>query len=110
LAKFRIDESRPVATPRAMHIHKTKPDYEACDPTIQQLMFGSLRYATTATRPDIAYPVRVLTRYNHDQSNEYMVAPKRVFRSLNGMKDWCLHFGGALGVALGGEGEGALRC
>jgi hypothetical protein len=110
LAKFRIDESRPVATPMAMHIHKTKPDYEACDPTIQQLMFGSLMYATTATRPGIAYPIRVLTRYNHDQSNEYMVALKRVFRSLNGMKDWRLHFGGALGVALGGEGDGALGC
>jgi hypothetical protein len=73
-------------------------------------MFGSLMYATTATRPDIAYPIRVLTRYNHGQSNEYMVALKRVFRSLNGMKDWRVHFGGGLGVALGGEGDGALGC
>jgi len=34
LAKFRMDESRPVATPMAMKLHKRKPDEEACDPTI----------------------------------------------------------------------------
>jgi len=47
-----------------------------------------------------------------------VVALKRVFRYLNGTKDWNLRFGGALGGALegalggalGGEGEGALRC
>ena len=40
-----------------------------------------------------------------------MVALKRVFRYLNGTKDWRLRFGGALGAgALAGEGEGALGC
>jgi hypothetical protein len=64
----------------------------------------------TATRPDIAYAIGVLSRYNHDPSNEHMVALKRVFRYLNGTKDWRLRFGGALERSLGGEGEGALRC
>jgi hypothetical protein len=102
LAKFRMDESRPVATPMAMKLHKRKPEEEACDPTIYQSMIGSLMYAMTATRPDIAYAIGVLSRYNHDPSNEHMVALKRVFRDLNGTKDWRLRFGG--------EGEGALRC
>jgi hypothetical protein len=118
LAKFRIDQSRPVATPKAMKLHKRKPDEEACDPTIYQSMIGSLMYTMTATRPDIAYAIGVLSRYNHDPSNEHMVALERVFRHLNGTKDWRLRFrgalGGVLGVALGGglrgEGEGALRC
>jgi len=111
LAKFRIDESRPVATPMAMKLHKRKPDEEACDHTINQSMVGSLMSAMTTTRPDIAYAIGVLSRYNHDPSNEHMVALKHVFRYLNGTKDWCLRFGGALGEgALGGEGEGALRC
>ena len=60
-------------------------------------MIGSLMYAMTATRPDIAYAIGVLSRYNHDPSNERMVALKRVFRYLNGTKDWRLRFGGALG-------------
>jgi len=121
LGKFRLDESRPVATPMAMKLHKRKPNEEACDPTIYQLMIRSLIYAMTTTRPNIAYAIGVLSRYNHDPSNEHMVALKRVFRYLNGTKDWRLRFGGALGVALGGalgestlrgegEGEGALRC
>jgi hypothetical protein len=104
-----MDESRPVATPMAMKLHKRKPDEEACDPIIYPSMIGSLMYAMTATRPDIVYAIRVLTRYNHDPSNEHMVALKRVFRYLNGTKDWHLRFGGALGGGLGGEAEGALR-
>jgi hypothetical protein len=34
LAKFRMDESRPVATPMAMKLHKRKPEEVACNPTI----------------------------------------------------------------------------
>jgi hypothetical protein len=80
LAKFRMAESRPVATPMAMKLHKRKPKEQACDPTIYQLMIRSLLYAMTATRPNIAYAIRVLIRYNHDPSNEHMVALKRVFQ------------------------------
>jgi len=100
LAKFRMDESRPVARPMARKLHKRKPDEAACDPTIYQSMIGSLMYAMTANRPDITYAIGVLSRYNHDPSNEHMVAFKRVFQYLNGTKDWRLRFGG----------EGALRC
>ena len=83
-----MDESRPVATPMAMKLHKRKPDEEACDPTIYQSMIGSLIYAMTATRPDIAYAIGVLSWYNHDPGNEHIVALNRVFWYLNGMKDW----------------------
>jgi hypothetical protein len=88
LANFRMDESRPVATPMAMKFHKRKPDEEACDLTIYQSMIGSLMYMMTATRPDIAYAIGVLCRYKHDPSNEHMVALKCVVRYLNGTKDW----------------------
>jgi hypothetical protein len=80
LAKFRMAESRPVATPMAMKFHKRKPEEQACDPTIYQSMIRSLMYAMTATRPNIAYAIRVLIWYNHDRSNEHMVALKRVFQ------------------------------
>jgi hypothetical protein len=80
LAKSRMDESRPVATSLAMKLRKRKPNKEACDPTIYQSMIGSLLYVMTATRPDIAYAIGVLCQYNHDPSNEQMVALKAVFR------------------------------
>jgi len=53
LGKFRLDESRPVAMPLAMKLHKRKPDEEACDPTPGQSMIRSLMYVMTATRPNI---------------------------------------------------------
>jgi hypothetical protein len=100
LAKFRRDEIKPVATPMAMKLHKRKPDEEACHPTIYQLIIGNLMYAMYATRPDIAYAIRVLSRYNDDPSNEHMIALKHRFQYLNGTKDWRLDFGGQENHAL----------
>ena len=72
-------------------------------------------YAMTATRHDIAYPIGVLSQFNHNLSNERMVAHKHMIRYLNRLKDCRLHLGGALGrtlgdIALGGEGERVLEC
>jgi len=62
LAKFRMDESRPIAMQMATKLQKRKPDEGACDGTIYQSMIGSLRYAMTASWPDIAYAIGVLSR------------------------------------------------
>jgi hypothetical protein len=87
LVKFRMDESRPVATPMAMKVHKSKPDEEACDPTIYQSMIGGPPYVLTTTRPNITSAIGVLTRYNHDPRIEHMVALNRVLQFLNSRKD-----------------------
>jgi hypothetical protein len=71
-------------------------------------MIGSLMYVMTTTQPDITYPIGVLTRYNHDPSNEHMVALQGMFWNLNGTKDWRLGVNGALGGALQGALGGAL--
>jgi hypothetical protein len=110
LAKFRLDESRPVGTRMAMNLHKRTCDREACGPPIFQSMIRSLKYAMTATWPDIAYTIGVLSQYNQDLSNEHRVARKCVFQYHSSTKDWRLHFGGALAGSLGGEGECALTC
>jgi hypothetical protein len=78
--KFRLDEPRPVPRPIAMKLDKRKTDKEAWDSTIHHSMIGILLQPTIATRPDIAYAIGVLSRYNHDPSNEHVVALKRVFR------------------------------
>jgi hypothetical protein len=89
-----------------MKLHRRKPAEVACDPTIYQSTVGSCMHAMTAILPNFAYAIGVLSRYNHDQSNEHMVARNCVYQYLNSRKDWRLGFGGA----LGGEVEGALRC
>jgi hypothetical protein len=85
---FRVDEPGAVTTPMAMNLHKRQPNEEAWDPTIYQSVIGSLLYAITVTRPDITYAIGVLSWYNHDLSNEHMIALKREFRDHNSMKDW----------------------
>jgi hypothetical protein len=69
-------------------------------------------YAMATTWPDTAYAIRVLFRYIHDPTKEYMIALNRVFWYIKGMKYWRLHFRGALRGPLGGvlERESALRC
>jgi len=84
LARFRMDDSRPVATPMGTKLDKRKPDEECCDPTIYQSMIGSRMPTMTATQPDIAYAIGVPSRYNNHPSNEHRVALKRMVRYLNG--------------------------
>jgi hypothetical protein len=111
MAKFRMNNSSPVATPMAIKLHKRKRDEEACDLTIYRSMIVSLMHAMTTTRPNIAYTIGVLSRYNHHPSNEHVVALRQVFRYGNCTKDWRLRVGGALVQStLGGVGEGPLRC
>jgi hypothetical protein len=106
LANYRMDKSRPVSTPMAMKLHRRKPAEVACEPTIYQSTVGSRMHTMTAILPNFAHAIGVLSRYNHNQSNEHMVALNCVYRYLNRRKDWRLGFGGA----LGGKVEGALRC
>jgi len=108
LVEFRMDESRSVATPMAMKCHKSKPNEEACNLTINQSMIGRLMYVMTGTRPNVADPIGILSHYNHDTSSKHMVALKHVFLYLNGTTDQRLCFSGALGGAL--EAESPLGC
>ena len=51
---------------------------------------GSLMYAAVCTRPDIAYPVSVATRYLNDPSTAHVRYVKRVIRYLAATIEYCL--------------------
>ena len=53
-------------------------------------------YATTTTRPDLAYAVGVLARFSHDPAERHWAGVKRVFRYLKGTLDLVLTLGGDL--------------
>jgi hypothetical protein len=82
-----MDEWRQVAMPMAVKLHKRKSDEEACDQTIYKSMIGSLVYMMTATQPDIAKAIGVLSQYNPDPSNEHMVPLMCMLWYLNSTKD-----------------------
>ena len=51
---------------------------------------GSLMYAQVCTRPDIAFAVEVLGRYQSNPGIDHWRAAKKVMRYLQGTKDYML--------------------
>ena len=53
---------------------------------------GALMYLAVATRPDIAYSVSVLSRFNSNPGPEHWKAVKHLFRYLKGSMDYSLTY------------------
>ena len=53
---------------------------------------GSLMYTQVSTKPDIAFVVEMLGRYQSNPSMEHWKAAKRVMRYLQGTKDYKLTY------------------
>ena len=64
------------------------------DTKAYQSAIGSLMYAMTATRPDIAFAVSVLSRFSSKPDTTHWKALKRVFRYLNGTLHRGITYGG----------------
>lgn len=94
LNKYGMQDAKAVSTPMSLKLHKRTSDEEPCDKQLYQSMVGSLMYLMTASRPDLAFSVGVLSRFCSDPSKEHMVALKRVFRYLKGTRCWKLRLGG----------------
>ena len=65
-------------------------DSEKVDKAEYQSMGGSLLYLSTRTRPDIAYAVSNVSRFNAEPTTKHMTAVKRILRYLNGTCDLSL--------------------
>ncbi len=59
----------------------------------QQAM-GSLMYAMLCTRPNLAYPISVVSQHMANPSLEHWIAVKRIFQYLQGTLQFKLHFRG----------------
>ena len=96
LKKFKMENCNPVSTPveAGKQFHKRLD--EACfDKQLYQQAVGSLIYATTSTRPDLAASVGVLSQYMSDPSELHWSGIKRILRYIKGtlIKLWIMFFG-----------------
>ena len=57
-------------------------------------LVGSLMYAQVCTRPDMAFSVGVLSRYQSNPGNDHWTAGKKVLRYLQKTKDYMLVYRG----------------
>ncbi|CAI7803196.1 unnamed protein product [Closterium sp. NIES-53] len=109
LTRFKMQEAASMPTPLSLQHQLTAPSVpspEPCDEAYPELV-GSLMYAMMCTRPDLAYPVSVLSRYVAPGrfTSHYWSAAKRVLRYLKGTQDYVLTLGGSSPVRLEGYND-----
>ena len=100
LARFNMTDARPVSTPLAKSVPLSKED---CPQTPEDSEYmrsvpylsavGSLMYLAVGTRPDIAFAVGALSRFNANPGQAHWKQVQHVFKYLAGTKDLMLCYG-----------------
>lgn len=107
LERFGMTESKPVSSPLEPNssLRKGEVEDELPDKTNYQCMIGCLMYASIGTRPDLTHAVTFLSQFNSCPTEAHLKAVKRVFRYLNGTKDYKLHFPAGQKLDLNGYSD-----
>lgn len=92
LDRFNMSESKVAKTPMEANLKLLKSNVSIKPDVPYQCLIGSLMYLATCTRPDIAYPVSMLSQFNSCFTMEHWKHAKRVLRYLKGTLDKCLVF------------------
>ena len=108
LARFNFTDLKPLATPMDPNIRFSK---DQCPQTLEEASemrripyreaLGSLMYCAVATRPDIAFPVGLLSQFVENPGRIHWEAVKRVYRYLCGTRGWKLVYGSTTNDLLG---------
>jgi hypothetical protein len=107
LAKHNMTNCRPVSTPLDKSVTLSNDDspdtpeetaYMRSVPYLSAV--GSLMYLSVGTRPDIAYAVGALSRFNSNPGRIHWQQCQRVFRYLQGTRDLMLQYGGKSDIKL----------
>ena len=95
LVKYELHNAKVVSTPADLNVKLMKDDgvSKKVDPLKYQSMVGSLLYLAIATRPDIAYAVAIVSRFNSEPTEAHLTAVKRIFRYVKGTIDYALKYG-----------------
>ena len=95
LSRFNMESCNPVNTPMEAGRKFTKlSDDDTPFPDVQlyQQAVGSLMYAATTTRPDIASAIGILAQYMSAPSMDHWSGVKRVLRYIRGTQEYGLFF------------------
>ena len=108
LRRFNFEDCKPLAMPMDPNTQLSKDQSptsvkEKAEMSVvpYRESVGSLNWAAVGTRPDIAFVVGVLSQYLENPGWVHWEAVKRVFRYLQGTKDWKLTYGGATRGIIG---------
>lgn len=73
-------DANTVSTPIEAGFNVTRGDPKTCPDVPYQVLIGCLMYAMIGTRPDIAFPVSKLSRFNIVFTMEHWTYAKRILR------------------------------
>lgn len=101
LARFNMENAKPVSTPLGVHFRLSKEQSPKTEEERTQMAkvpyasaIGSLMYAMVCTRPDIAQAVGAVSRYMNNPGKTHWEAVKWILRYLRGTTDKALCFQG----------------
>ena len=91
---FGMQDSKPVSTPleNGKTFHKRTNDEKPFNKETYQQAVGCLTYVSTATRPDIAAALGILSQYMADPSYDHWLGIKRLLRYIKGTLIYGLNF------------------
>jgi Reverse transcriptase (RNA-dependent DNA polymerase) len=99
LDRYSFSTCSPVSTPMNAGISLSEAHCPSSPEEVEEMRtapyisaVGSLLYLAIATRPDIAYTVGVLARFNTNPGRAHWAAVKHLFRYLKGTMDYRLSF------------------
>ena len=107
LERYKMSDCHPVLTPMSPGTSLSKqmgPENAEEVDLMRNVPYlsavGSLQYLATMTRPDIAYTVSYLARFNCNPGPKHWAAVKHLFRYLKGTLEYKLQYSGQSGSAV----------
>eukprot|EP00794_Sanderia_malayensis_P002051 gene2051-biopygen1854 len=84
-----------VATPQEQNKFMASNEGDPVDKARYQALIGSITYAVTATRPDLAQALGSVNQFASNQGNEHWTAVKRILRYIRGTVDHGILYDGS---------------
>ena len=118
LQRFGMSDSNAAPTPIATGVRLSKADCPTVKPAEPLLVdgkhtyasvVGAIMYAMLGTRPDLAFAIGQLTRFNSNPGPQHVAALKRVLRYLRGSIDFVLTYGAGASGSSGSSGSSDTR-
>ena len=93
LTRFEMDKCKPVASPIdiSTKLNENEQDEKAVNVPYRQAV-GALMHLMVASRPDIGFAVGMVARFMENPSEKHWIAVKRIFRYLQGTKNYGIEF------------------
>ena len=107
IKQFRLMNANDTKTPLPAGVHLTRSETPSSTDlrTKYQQLISTLLYAALGTRPDIAFTVTRLSRFNSDPTEEHLRYAKYVLRYLKGTKSLQICYDGSSNASLIGYSD-----